>query len=188
MLRMIEQLALSKNWWGSLHHHWASFSRAKKVLSKEKSLEFEFNASLSESKVEWKISRNMQSFFRLKGVIRCRKPSRHLLNMESSGQEWLVQICQCQIEGEIFGFNEDTKSNLVLLEVSALLVAKDSFCFICWTWSLRSGEQVSSFSSVIEANFGKHFFTTQPMTLISWSLHFFTISLEVTFSRKLRPH
>ena len=35
--------------------------------------------------MEWKISRNMQSFFRLKGVIRCRKPSRHLLNMESFG-------------------------------------------------------------------------------------------------------
>ena len=92
-----------------------------------------------------------------------------------SGQEWLVQICQCKIEGWISGFNEDTKLNLVLLEVSALLVAKDSFCFICWTWSLRSGEQVSSFSSVIEANFGKHFFITQPMTLISWSLHFFSL-------------
>ena len=172
MLRMIEQLALSKNRWGSLNHHWASFSRAKKVLSKEKLLEFEFDASLSESKVEWKISRNMQSFFRLKGVIRC-SPLSTCWIWKVSGQEWLAQICQCQIEGWISRFNEDTKLDLVLLEVSALLVAKDSFCFICWTWSLRSGEQVSSFSSVIEANFGKHFFTTQPMTLISWSLHFF---------------
>ena len=47
-----------------------AFLGQKKVLSKEKSLEFEFDASLSESKVEWKISRNMQSFFPIKKCYR----------------------------------------------------------------------------------------------------------------------
>ena len=101
------------------------------MFSKEKSLEFEFNASLSESKVKWKINLKYSIFFPIKRCYQMQDvvsaPAEYAKFRDRSDLGKFVNV---KLRGKS-EFNEDTKLNLVLLEVSALLVAKDSFCFIC---------------------------------------------------------